>query len=115
MGNVRRQHEDARTAYYGDDKGDEHLPTQFEIEHHTLFDYLSIPSAPFRRVVAISSTLATVSGRLHQGPKVVSSRAELVHVNELKKCRFLAATKRTWRDVRVEAVMRSKADIDLAP
>jgi hypothetical protein len=55
-----------------------------------LFDYLSVPSAPFRRVVAISCTLATVSGRLHQGPKVVSSRAELFHFNELKKCRFLA-------------------------
>src|SRR5271157_6314894 len=32
-----------------------------------LFEYLSVPRAPFRRVVAKSSTLATVSGRLHQG------------------------------------------------
>jgi hypothetical protein len=82
IGNVRRQHKNARTAYYADDKDDEHVPTQFEIEHRSpLFDYLSAPSAPFRRVVAISSTLATVSGRLHRGPKVVSSRAELIHHN----------------------------------
>jgi hypothetical protein len=80
IGNVRRQYKNARTAYDADDKGDEHVPTQFEIEHRSpLFDYLSAPSAPFRRVVAISSTLATVSGRLHRGPKVVSSRAELIH------------------------------------
>jgi hypothetical protein len=26
-----------------------------------------------------------------------------------------SGTTRTWRDVRVESVMRSKADIDLAP
>jgi hypothetical protein len=46
-----------------------------------LFDYLSAPNAPLRRVVAITSTLATVSERLRRGPKVVSSRAELIHRN----------------------------------
>ena len=46
-----------------------------------LFDYLSVPNAPFRRVIAITSTLATVSDRLRRGSKVVSSRAELIHRN----------------------------------
>jgi len=46
-----------------------------------LFDYLSAANAPFRRVIAMASTLATVSGRLRRGPKVVSSRAELIHRN----------------------------------
>jgi hypothetical protein len=46
-----------------------------------VFDYLSAPTAPFRRDVAITSILATVSGRLRRGPKVVSSRAELIHHN----------------------------------
>ena len=46
-----------------------------------LFDYLSVPNAPFRRVFAITSTLVTVSGRLRRGPKVVSSRAELIPRN----------------------------------
>jgi hypothetical protein len=46
-----------------------------------LFDYLSAPNAPFRRVIAMTSTLATVSDRLRRGRKVVSSRAELIHRN----------------------------------
>jgi hypothetical protein len=82
IGNARRQHEKARSAYYADDKRDEHFPTQFEIKHRgPLSDYLSVPNASFRRVVAIGSNLATVSGRLRRGPKVVSSRAELIRHN----------------------------------
>jgi hypothetical protein len=87
-GNVRRRHNNAQNAQYADNKGDEHAPTQSEIEHRSpLFDDLSAQIAPFRRVVAMSSTLATVSGRLHRGPKVVSSRAELIHRNMGCVCR----------------------------
>jgi hypothetical protein len=76
--NVCRQRENARTAYYDDGKREEQFLRQSHLLTRCLI-CLSALKAPCPRVVGTTDTPATVSGRLRQGPEMVSLRAEIIH------------------------------------